>query len=343
MKWLATLCMSLCLLSPVGLADVDSGSIGGDFSLTDHHGETFRLQDVRGKVVLLFFGYTYCPDVCPDSLGKIAKVLRELEGDAAQVQALFISVDPERDTVEKLRDYAPFFSPALLGLTGTPEAIRQVTDAYHAQIRLRKKDEQDSHYAVDHTASIYVLDRAGKVSSIIPFGFPAEHILDVVRNTIGINEAESTSARLEALPEKTAAPVMQLADMQGKPYRLQDHTGKPVLINLWASWCPPCRAELPSLNRAYPLLSAEGVTMLALNVGENQAAVANFLRDYPIDFPVLLDESGASMRQWPVKGLPTTFLLDGKGNIVYRATGEREWDSDEVLEQLRSLLKQASG
>lgn len=337
MNQLAAFLMLLILLLPV--AQADDGEIGGDFTLTDHHGETFQLQALRGKVVLLFFGYTHCPDVCPDSLGKMAEVLRKLEADAAQVQPLFVSVDPEHDTVEKLRDYAPFFSPSLLGLTGTAEEIKQVAEAYHVQYRLHKRAGQDAFYTIDHTASLYVLDRKGKVSSIIPFGLPAEHILAVVRNLLQTGAEAALQRPLEVLPEKTLAPVVQLVDMQGEAYCLQNQEGKPLLINFWASWCPPCRAELPAMNRVYRELSAEGLTMLAVNVGEDKAAITRFLQDYPIDFPVLLDESGASMQQWPIKGLPATFILNKDGEIVYRAAGAREWDSGAVLEQLREVLE----
>ena len=148
-------------------------TVGGDFVLPDHRGGTFDLEQQRGKVVVMFFGYTWCPMVCPESLAQMAQVLRELEGKADQVEVVFITVDPERDTVEKLSQYVPYFNPNLTGLTGSVAAIKQVADAYRASFTLQKKSPADDQYTVDHSADIYVLDRQGKVASIIPFGMPA--------------------------------------------------------------------------------------------------------------------------------------------------------------------------
>lgn len=109
------------------------------------------------------------------------------------------------------------------------------------------------------------------------------------------------------------------------------------MINFWASWCPPCRAELPALNRAQQALKDDGVVMLAVNVGETKSALEAFLVDYPIDFPVLMDEAGDSMQQWQIRGMPTTVMLNTAGEVVYHIAGERAWDSDAVLAQIRNL------
>ncbi len=93
---------------------LEKTTVGGDFTLTDHNGDKFELKQQRGKLVLIFFGYTFCPDICPSELSSLAKVLRSLGNDADKVSALFVSVDPKRDTPEKLKSYVPFFSPELI-------------------------------------------------------------------------------------------------------------------------------------------------------------------------------------------------------------------------------------
>ena len=132
------------------------------------------------------------------------------------------------------------------------------------------------------------------------------------------------------------APDFELVDVDGDKHRLSDYRGKPLIINFWATWCPPCREEMPSMNRAWHKVK-DDVSMLAINVGEDEDTIFIFSADYPIDFPVLLDSSGAVIREWPVKGLPTTFVLDREGNIRYTAVGAREWDDDALLEIVKGL------
>nr|CAA6812352.1 MAG: Cytochrome oxidase biogenesis protein Sco1/SenC/PrrC, putative copper metallochaperone [uncultured Thiotrichaceae bacterium] len=356
MTLIKTLCALLLMLCCITVLAATK-PIGGDFTLTDHHGETFELKQQRGKVVVMFFGYTWCPMVCPESLSHMAQVLRELEDKADQVKVVFITVDPERDTVEKLSQYVPYFNPNLIGLTGSAEATKQVADAYRARFTIKKKHATDDRYAVDHSADIYVLDRGGKVASIIPFGMPAQHILKVVSSVLEEGSAEAQAVKvskvipvkppakklafetLEKVTVEVAVPLVTFrpVDLNGQSFDLSAHIGKPLLINFWASWCPPCRAELPALNKAWAALKDDGVEMLAVNVGENKDAINAFLEDYPIDFPVLMDEAGDSMAQWKIKGMPTTIMLNASGEVVYHIAGERAWDSEGVLSQIRSL------
>jgi cytochrome oxidase Cu insertion factor (SCO1/SenC/PrrC family) len=159
-------------------------SIGGDFTLTDHHGKKFELKQLRGKLVLIFFGYTFCPDICPTELTSLAKVLRALGEDADKVSALFVSIDPERDTPDKLKNYVPFFSPDLIGLTGSVSEVNIVADAYHVQTKIHSRKKIDDYYLVDHSANLYVLGPQGEMLHIIPFGLPPEHILRVIKEEI---------------------------------------------------------------------------------------------------------------------------------------------------------------
>ena len=133
------------------------------------------------------------------------------------------------------------------------------------------------------------------------------------------------------------APDFELLDTNGKTHRLSDYRGRPVIINFWTTWCPPCREELPSMNRAWKQLEKEGIAMLAINMGEDEDTIFVFSADYPTDFPILMDQFGEVIASWPVKGLPTTYVIAPDGNIAYRAIGSREWDDKDLLDTIRAL------
>lgn len=142
---------------------------------------------------------------------------------------------------------------------------------------------------------------------------------------------------LTSLSKPQQAPGFTLLDMDGVKHQLSDYKGQPVIINFWATWCPPCRAEMPSMERAWNKIKDEGIAMLAINVGEDEDTIFTFLGDYPANFTILLDQSGAVSEQWPVRGLPTTFIVSPDGQLVYRAIGGREWDDEQLLDQIRQI------
>lgn len=144
---------------------------------------------------------------------------------------------------------------------------------------------------------------------------------------------------LTPLPERPVAPEFSLVDAGGKTHRLADYRGRPVIVNFWATWCPPCREEMPSMQRGWEQVRDEGVAMLAINVGEDEETVAAFAASYAVDFPLLLDPDSAVVQSWPVKGLPTTFVVDPEGRLVYRAIGGRAWDDPGLLDQVRALKR----
>jgi protein SCO1/2 len=148
--------------------------------LTDQRGQVFDLSAQTGKVVLLYFGYTYCPDVCPTSLADMATARRELGPDAARVQVAFVTVDPQRDTPEKLTRYLEAFDKTYLGLTGTAVELKRVMDAYQVK-SVRRDAEGSASYTVDHTAFIYVIDPQGRLRELLPFGTRADDIVNDAR------------------------------------------------------------------------------------------------------------------------------------------------------------------
>ncbi len=158
------------------------GAIGGPFTLTDHHGARRSLADFRGKIVLLYFGYTHCPDVCPMDLAEIASLLRSLGAKADGVQALYVTVDPARDTAAHLAGYVTAFDSRILGLTGSVEEIRAVAGRYKAYFA---RVPPGQGYLVEHSANFYILDREGKFAGSLPPGTKADRLSDVVRERLG--------------------------------------------------------------------------------------------------------------------------------------------------------------
>ena len=141
-----------------------AAAVGGPFQLVDQEGRAVSDRDLTGRPFLVFFGFTHCPDVCPTTLFEVSEILRALGPDADKVEALFITVDPERDTPDKLKDYLSSFDPHLRGLTGAPAAVAAVTKAYRVYVR---KVPQDEGYTIDHTAIVYLMDKNGRF--VAPF------------------------------------------------------------------------------------------------------------------------------------------------------------------------------
>lgn len=158
---------------------VAGNELGGDFSLTDHDNRPFELQQLRGKVVLVFFGYTSCPDVCPTELGRMAKILRAFEDKSDDVQGLFVTVDPDRDSPQILKEYTAYFSKKLQGLTGSREQIDKVAKLYRVNYRI--DINENNRIIVDHSSNLYVIGKQGELNTIIPFGMGVDHIVSVVQ------------------------------------------------------------------------------------------------------------------------------------------------------------------
>jgi protein SCO1/2 len=161
------------------LNDVTGAAFGRDFQLVDQNGQQRTLADFKGKVVAVFFGYTYCPDVCPTTLGEFAMVAKELGADASRVQVLFVTVDPERDTPAVLVKYVPAFNPAFLGLTGDPGTIERTAKEF--KIFYQKQPLPGGGYSVDHTAGSYIYDPAGRLRLFASYGAGAPKLAHDIR------------------------------------------------------------------------------------------------------------------------------------------------------------------
>jgi protein SCO1/2 len=148
-----------------------------NFTLLSHTGESFNLRDTRGKTVLVYFGYTFCPDVCPATLVEVAKAKQLLGRQGDDLEVLMVTLDPERDTPEKLAEYLAYFDQSFIGLTGSEAELLQVTTPFGVYFQ-KREGTAASGYLVDHTASVMVLDDEGYLRLVFPFGVTGEEMAD---------------------------------------------------------------------------------------------------------------------------------------------------------------------
>lgn len=165
---------------------IDPASPAPDFSLPATTGEDFHLESQRGNIVLLFFGFTHCPDICPTTLNDFRQIKKELGDNAQQVKFVFITVDPERDNMETVGEYVSIFDPSIIGLTAEEKALQPVWDAYGIYHKKREVDSA-AEYVVDHTARVYVVDREGNLRLTFPQGMPPEAMADDVAHLLHEN------------------------------------------------------------------------------------------------------------------------------------------------------------
>ena len=170
-----------CLLAGCGrfggekfsATDITNADFGRDFHLRDHNGVPRSLADFRGKVVVIFFAYTHCPDVCPTTLADLAGAMQVLGEDAKKVQVLFVTIDPERDTPELLRNYVPAFFPTFLGLYGDAAATADTAKEFKVFYQKQPGKTPES-YTMDHSAGTYLFDPEGRLRLFMSYGQPAD-------------------------------------------------------------------------------------------------------------------------------------------------------------------------
>jgi protein SCO1 len=194
MRILRGLSFGLILLSVCSLTLAEAGAAGrsdipqlkgppkgGDFTLESLSGPV-STASYRGKVVILYFGYTQCPDVCPTSLSLITQALNELDKEELEkIVGIFVSVDPKRDTLERLAEYVGYFHPNFIGVTGTPESVAVAADLYGAQYGFTDDSNSAMGYIVNHSAAVYLLDQAGELRFVFPHETPPETMLGAMR------------------------------------------------------------------------------------------------------------------------------------------------------------------
>lgn len=172
-----SLILSSCTTYEFKGAVVEPPDIAADFTLTDQNGNPFKLADQRGKVVVVFFGYTNCPDICPATMSDMQVVMNRLGDQRDQLKVVFITVDPERDTSERLQRFIGMFDQDIVGLTGDPATLSGVYKAYGAGATRRDLPDSALVYAMDHTATSTIIDKQGQRRLLFGFGTPVDDML----------------------------------------------------------------------------------------------------------------------------------------------------------------------
>ena len=222
---------------------------------------------------------------------------------------------------------------AALGEGGAPVFMQKlpgVSDGFDTRPETRPGEvEMTARLPSMLDAALRLLDAYGPA--------PATPVATATPETTAQHEGSGELLRPASRPGP--APPLALADLDGAPRDLAAHRGEVVLVNFWATWCPPCVEEIPSLDRLHARLHPRGFRVLAVDVGEDAATIRRFLRDRPVGFPVLLDPDGAAFKAWKAYAFPTSLLLDRSHTIRYAVYGAFDWDTEEVVRTIERLLE----
>jgi protein SCO1/2 len=170
--------------SPLGSSDAPSALVGGDFTATDHTGRRVTQADFRGRYMLVYFGFTFCPDICPGELQIIGATMDLLGPAAAKVTPVFVTVDPERDTPEVLADYVPHFHDRMVGLTGSVDEVGALARAWRVYYRKVEDENMPGGYTMDHSSIIYLMDPDGRFVRHFNHGTPPEDIAAALKEIL---------------------------------------------------------------------------------------------------------------------------------------------------------------
>ena len=208
------------------------------------------------------------------------------------------------------------------------QIIDQASDGYHVRPETSNAEKQMAKKLPEHIA------RATLLLSKTDVDVQQQHTPDKAWKVSSIAES------LQPYPGSTRAQPLELDDIDGNTHSLKDYRGKVVVLNFWATWCPPCVEEIPSLGRLQQAFSDEDLVVLSVDIGESRKEVEVFLQQVPADFPVLLNPDGTTVKQWKIIAFPTTFVIDRDGVIKLAYFGGLEWDNPNVVQQLQGLVKQ---
>ena len=162
-------------------SDITEAKLNPSFELTSNLGQPTSINDFKGKVVAIFFGFTHCPDICPTTMHELKAIKKSLGEDADSLQVIFVSLDPERDTIDLLAKFIPSFDLSFIGLTGTPEDIKKIAGQY--KIFYQKVGDQ-KNYTIDHSSAIYLIDKLGNIRVRHPYGSSQEMIVDDIKTLL---------------------------------------------------------------------------------------------------------------------------------------------------------------
>jgi protein SCO1/2 len=286
-----------------------------NFQLKDQFDHSISLQQFRGRVVIVTFFYTHCPDTCPLTAEKLRLVMRELGQQSHDVVVIAISTDPLHDTPALARRFLRLHG-ILHGwhfLLGTPRELAPIWSAYHIYV-----GNPEATGGPTHTAGMYLIDQRGRERAYLDDSLPAPAILTDLQILLG----DTGAAHPPTAPQVgAAAPDFTLPSLNGGSVHLRQFRGKVILLNFWATWCGPCRSELPRLERAYRRFARHGLIVIGVDQQEIRSAVRDFVITHHVTYPIALDQNGTVAYEYQLQGIPTSFFIDRQGVIRFIALG----------------------
>ena len=290
-----------------------------NFRLTDQFRRSVSLSQLRGRVVILTFFYTRCTDICPLTAEKLRDVARGLGRERSSITVLAVTTDPRRDTPAAARRFLMQHGDLRDWhfLLGKQYDVAQVWTDYH--VYSGPSESTLGGTQSTHTAGMYVIDQQGHERAYLDDVVPASEIASDIHILLG--DRWGISALPPAPQVGAAAPDFTLPLLHGGSLRLHSLRGKVVLLNFWATWCIPCRTELPRLEQAYRQLGPRGLVVVGIDREEDAPTVRTFSAGRRVFYPMTLDRDGSVGYLYALFGTPTSFLIDRNGVIRYVHVG----------------------
>ena len=264
------------------------------------------LASQHGRVVILTFMYSHCPDTCPMTAQKLRSILRGLGPEAKRVRVLIVSTDPLTDTTASARGFlAKHGEPSWDWLSGSYPKLRKVWAAYGIYATA---PGPDSAAAPTHTAGMYLIDAHGTERAYLEDTLPAPQIAQELHIVLGDHHWRDGSGRGSGAG-RDWLPGFRIRSAQGAAIDLRAYRGRPFIVNFWATWCTPCRSEMPALERAYRRYSPR-IAILGIDEQEPLNEVTAFAKQYGITYAIGLDPNGVVSSVYDLNGTPTTFFIN---------------------------------
>lgn len=306
--------------------------VAPNFLLTDQNGHALRLSSLRGKLVILTFFYTHCPDTCPLTAEKLATIMRGMGPESKQVTVVAVSTDPAHDTPALARRFLVQHGlPSWHFALGTYPHLRKVWKSYYVYA---VAPSQEGKLGPTHTAGMYLIDKHGREQEYLADSTPSIQIANDIHIVLKDNLWVSSLPTAPAVG--AVSPDFTLPTLASSKVSLRRLRGKPVLVNFWATWCVPCRSEMPMLERTYREFRGR-LSVLGIDEQEEAGPVDSFIRSYHITYPIALDQSADVSYLYQLNGTPTSFLIDRRG--VVRAVTVGPLSGPLLQKEVRSLLR----